>query len=400
MADDDHTGPSSNAVFLGWVCLLDPAKPGAVESVDALQRAGAKLIMITGDQKATADITARELGIIRRHSDEVWLRSDLEAWDEPAIPDTVRVFARTKPEEKLAIVESLQRGGQVVAMVGDGVNDSPALQKSDVAIAMGLQGANAAKESADIILLNDRLEGIVHAMLESRMLRHKIQSCMRYLLSCNLGLILFVAVAVIGGLGLPLNVVQMVWLNLVIVSIPALVLAIEPVKEADFQGPVGESSPADTRHFKARQADASPLGMGLNSDPLDPAHLFLVFYWGALMMLAGLGAYLLCTLGLKLPAPVAGTSAFCTLALAQTLNLFNVQALNAGEHRRRFLAELAGTPITWVVLLLTLALQVLAVYVPGVNTLIGNTPLPMPAVLVSALLGLGAVVFSLKTMKL
>jgi Ca2+-transporting ATPase len=396
MAQDDNTGPYSDAIFMGWVCLLDPAKPGVVDAVEELQRAGTKLIMITGDQKATAEITARELGIIRRNSDEVWLRSDLEAWDEPGIPDTVRVFARTKPEEKLAIVESLQRGGQVVAMVGDGVNDSPALQKSDVAIAMGLQGSNAAKESADLILMNDRLEGIVQAIVESRILRHKIQSCMRYLLSCNLGLILFVAVAAIGGLGLPLNVIQMLWLNLVIVSIPALVLAIEPVKEEDFHVPKEDVSPEDTKHFKAKRTEAAPVG----SDPLDGSHMFLVFYWGALMMLAGLGAYLLCTLALKLPAPVAGTSAFCTLALAQTLNLFNVQALNAGENRRNFLKELTSTPITWVVLIAALALQVLAVYAPGVNVLIGNTPLPTMAVAVSAVLGAGVILFSLKTMKI
>src|SRR5690606_13256334 len=141
--------------------LLDPAKPGVKESVSDLQRTGARVIMITGDQKGTAEMTARELGIIRRNSDEVWLRSDLEENEQSGISDTVRVFARTKPEEKLAIVELLQRDGQMVAMVGDGLNDAPALQKSDVAIAMGLQGASAAKDSADIILLNDRLEGIL-----------------------------------------------------------------------------------------------------------------------------------------------------------------------------------------------------------------------------------------------
>ena len=116
MVEDDATGPYRDAIFVGWVCLLDPPKPGVVEAVAALQNTGARLMMITGDQKPTAEITARELGIIRRNSDEVWLRSDLEASELPEIPDTVRVFARTKPEEKLAIVESLQKSGQVVAM--------------------------------------------------------------------------------------------------------------------------------------------------------------------------------------------------------------------------------------------------------------------------------------------
>jgi P-type Ca2+ transporter type 2C len=394
MVEDDNTGPYSDAIFMGWACLLDPAKPGVVEAIEQLQRAKTKLIMITGDQKPTAEITARELGIIRRNSDEVWLRSDLEAWEEPKIPDTVRVFARTKPEEKLAIVESLQRSGNIVAMVGDGVNDSPALQKSDVAIAMGMQGSDAAKESADIILMNDRLEGIVQAILESRILRRKIQSCMRYLLSCNLGLILFVTAAMIGGLGLPINVIQMLWLNLVIVSIPSLVLAVEPVKDEELEVPELPSE-GDTKNFKAKKSETT-----VSIDPLDQNHLFLIFFWGALMMVGGLCAYLLCTLGLKLPVPVAGTTAFCTLALIQTLNLFNVQALNAGENRRAFMAELTSTPITWIVLAIAMGLQVLAIYVPGVNTLLGTTPLPVSAAIVAAGMGIGTIIFSLKTMKI
>lgn len=397
MVEDDATGPYRDAIFVGWVCLLDPPKPGVVEAVASLQKTGAKLIMITGDQKPTAEMTARELGIIRRNSDEVWLRSDLEACESPIIPDTVRVFARTKPEEKLAIVESLQNSGQIVAMVGDGMNDSPALQKSDVAIAMGLQGSEAAKDSADIILMNDRLEGIMVAILECRIVRHKIQSCLRYLLSCNLGLILFVAAASIAGLGMPVNVVQMLWLNLVIVSIPALVLAIEPVNETDFTPP--DEAPEDPGKMRFKAKAAPTTSTMRHTDPLPAAHLFLVSYWGSLIMLAALGAYFLCAMALKLPAPVAGTAAFCTLGLGQTLNLFNVQALNSGENRQHFMRELTSTPITWVVVGLAVLLQAITVYVPGVNTVMGTVPLPPLAALAPILLGGGAVLFSLKTMK-
>lgn len=397
MGSDDN--PYSDAIFVGWVCLLDPPKQGVIEAVHELQGTGAEMIMITGDQKATAEITAWELGIMRKKSDEVWLRADLEAWEDPKIPSSVRVFARTKPEEKLAIVESLQRSGHMVAMVGDGVNDSPALQKSDVAIAMGLQGAEAAKDSADIILLNDRLDGIIQAMKESVVLRLKIQSCMRYILSCNLALILFVAASLVVGLGLPLNMVQMLWLNLVIVSIPALVLAIEPARETAAE-PVKEEPPANTKWQYKPQSAAKTSTSHIKEDPMNAEKIFLMFYWATLMAGAALGSYYACLLGLKQPPAVASTVAFCALALAQTCNMFNVQAVNAGQDRKTFLAELSSMPVTWLVIAITVVLQALIVYVPGVNQLMGAVALPILPASVAVVCGVGAILFSLKTMKL
>jgi Ca2+-transporting ATPase len=401
MLDNDDSGPYSNAIFLGWVCLVDPPKSGTREAITALKNTGARMIMITGDQKATAEITARELGLIVKNSDEVWLRSDLGAWDQPLLPDTVKVFARTKPEEKLAIVELLQQGHQVVAMVGDGVNDSPALQKSDVAIAMGLQGSDAAKESADIILLNDRLEGILHAIQESRISSRKIQSCLRYVLSCNLGLILFVTAAVVVGFGLPITVIQLIWLSLVIVSIPAIVLAIEPVPETDSLTDSTDTTSEDAlsqstwRYKQQKQAVQTMSHWG--DSPLTSKSLRLITYWAALMVVAGLGSYAICFYLLKLSAAVAGTSTFCGMALSQTLNLFNVQTMNAGENRQGFIREMASTPITWVVIGVALLLQAITVYTPLLNHIMGTVPLPLNAVCVPVAMGLGAVFFSLKT---
>jgi Ca2+-transporting ATPase len=401
MLENDDTGPYSNAIFLGWVCLVDPPKSGTREAITALKNTGARMIMITGDQKATAEITARELGLVVKNSDEVWLRSDLNAWDQPLLPDTVKVFARTKPEEKLAIVELLQQGHQVVAMVGDGVNDSPALQKSDVAIAMGLQGSDAAKESADIILLNDRLEGILHAIRESRISSRKIQSCLRYVLSCNLGLILFVTAAVVAGFGLPITVIQLIWLSLVIVSIPAIVLAIEPAPETDILTDSTDTTSEDAipgstwRYSQQKQAVQTISHWGNN--PLSSKSLGVITYWALLMVIAGLGSYAICFYLLKLSTVVAGTSAFCGMALSQTLNLFNVQTMNAGENRQAFISEMASTPITWVVIGVALLLQAITVYTPLFNHLMGTVPLPLNAVCVPVAMGLGAVFFSLKT---
>lgn len=404
MTDDDHTGPYSDAVFLGWVCLLDPAKPGVLETVTHLQNTGARLIMITGDQRATAEITARELGIIRRKSDEVWLRSDLEAAESDVIPETVKVFARTKPEEKLAIVESLQKSGQVVAMVGDGVNDSPALQKSDVAIAMGLQGSAAAKESADIILMNDRLEGIVAAVLESRVLRRKIQSCMRYLVSCNMGLVLFVMTSALLGHAMSLSVVQILWLNMVMAMIPALVLAVEPVDESELMPPAIDDEAADQGFLdkmkRQQQLNQQHQQRNVLSNPLDGSAAFLAAYWAVLMAGSGVAAYYLSALAFHLTPEVSATAAFCTVALGQVFNLFNVQALNAGENRRQFMRDLSTTPITWLVVLAALLLQAAVVYIPVLNSMVmGTVPLPMMGAWIPPAVAGCALLLSLKTMK-
>ncbi len=349
LTDDDASGPYSNAVFIGWVCLLDPPKPGVVEAIDQLWGAGTRLMMITGDQKATAEITAQELGILRGNNDEVWLRSDLDRALEAGEPirETVRVFARTKPEEKLAIVESLQQSGQIVAMVGDGVNDSPALQKSDVAIAMGRQGSEAAKDSADIILLDDRLGGIVEAIRESRLMRRKVRACIQYLLSCNLGLIFFVVASVVAGQGVSLNVVQLLCLNLVMAVLPTLALALEPTEPDGM--PEREPMP----------------------DPLDKQQLGAILFWGLLICGVGLASYLIPLLVFKLGPAVAGTMAFCALATAQTLNLFNVQACKT-DRKEAFWDDMLTMPVTWLVVSGALLVQAGALYVGPISQLLGT----------------------------
>jgi Ca2+-transporting ATPase len=397
--ENDDSGPYANAIFIGWVCLLDPPKPGVHKVLKALQDTGARMIMITGDQKATAEMTARELGLISRNSDEVWLRSDLQACDSTTIPSTVKVFARTKPEEKLAIVESLQQGHQVVAMVGDGVNDSPALQKSDVAIGMGLQGAQTAKDCADIILMNDRLDGIVFAILESRIARRKIQSCLQYILSCNLGMILWVAASAVSGFGLPLTVLHLLWLSLVVVSVPALVLAIQPPPPLS----INDLNPADDNAEEA--GDWQP-SKALDKDaqgfktlqPLSRQDAMNVLLWGGVMAVTTFGSYALCLFLLKLPPTTSATAAFWTLAFSQTLHLLNVQTAQPAVWQARpvTLTDLLHTPITWLVMVVAVVLQALTVYTPIFNAIMGTAPLPLVALGCASLSSLIMIVFSLK----
>jgi Ca2+-transporting ATPase len=180
----------------------------------------------------------------------------------------------------------------------------------------------------------------------------------------------------VAGLGESLNVIQILWLNLVIATVPALVLAIEPADDEEMR-----------RHARHE------------TEPLTQAHLFLMGFWAVLMMLAGIGGYFLVTLAMHQPAAVGATAAFCTMGMVMTFNLFNVQALSAGESRGNFLAELGSTPITWIVVGVGLLLQAVTSYVPLLNTVMGTVPMPWIVVPVPIVLGLGAIMFSLKTMK-
>ena len=378
--DEEGADPYSNAIFLGWVCLVDPPKPGVGEAVDALRQVGTRVVMITGDQKATAEVTARELGIMTEQDKAetaVWSRAQLEECNGE-ISDAARVFARTKPEEKLYIVESLQNAGHVVAMVGDGVNDAPALHKSDVAIAMGLKGSDAAKDSADMVLLNDRLEGILYAIAESRVLRKKVQTCVQYLVSCNLGLLFFITASVIAPFGLPLSIAAWLWLTLVMITFPTLALAVQP--------PDYENFPKDT--FESPQA------------LLGKRHVMMQVFWGLLMMGGALAIYLVSLLVLKQPPAEAGTLAFCTLAFAQGLHFITVQYSVYEGSLGQFTADMAKMPITWLVLGITMGLQLLVVYVPVLHPLLGTTTVSPIFMATAFLYATGAMLLSCLLMEM
>ncbi len=345
-ADED---PYQNAIFVGWVCLIDPPKPTVREAIRQCQDAGVRVIMITGDQKATAAIMAQDLGIITDEN-AVWTRRDLDSGVDK-IPPSIRVFARTQPEEKLAIVQSLQTSGDIVAMVGDGVNDAPALRRSDIAIAMGIRGAEAAKESADIILLNDRFETIALAVLEGRVLSNNVKLGIKYLLSCNLSLVLLMFISAIAGFGMPLNALQILWLTIITVTIPALSLAFEPGTQALLKTPI--------RSYH----------QGL----LPKSEILLVIFWGLLLTAAGLGAFLTAKIYFKLPMTTASTLAFCTIAFAQTLHLLNIQLAHSAGSKLETLGEIIRVPLTWVIMVSAILLQVLIVYVPFLQTVLGTT---------------------------
>ena len=229
-------------VWLGVAGLMDPPRPEAGEAVRTAHDAGVRVVMITGDHPATALAIARELGIARA-ADRAITGAELARMSDSDLAATTasgNVYARVSPEHKLALVRALKARGEIVAMTGDGVNDAPALKAADIGIAMGITGTDVAKEAADIVLADDNFASIVAAIEEGRSIYANIQKFLRYLLSANLGevLVMFLGVVAAGTLGLvagagealvlPLLATQILWINLVTDSLPALAVGVDP----------------------------------------------------------------------------------------------------------------------------------------------------------------------------
>jgi len=217
-------------VFLGLAGMIDPPKPAVIEAVQTCHRAGVKVVMITGDQRLTALAVASKLGIAIK-DDKVLTGSDLERVSDEQLQeyaDQVTVYARVSPKHRLRIVRALKSLGHVVAMTGDGVNDTPAVKEADIGIAMGITGTDVTRGAAAVILADDNFSSIVAAVKEGRGIYNNIRKYIRYLLSCNAGEVLAMLLAVLMGLPLPLIPVQILWVNLVTDGLPAMALGLDP----------------------------------------------------------------------------------------------------------------------------------------------------------------------------
>jgi Ca2+-transporting ATPase len=216
-------------IFLGLLGMIDPARKEAAEAIKVCKEAGIKPVMITGDYRDTAVAIAKDLGLAAENA-AVMTGADLDRISDDELLDKageVSVYARVSPEHKVRIVEILKRRGQVTAMTGDGVNDAMALKRSDIGVSMGITGTDVAKETADIILMDDNFATIVAAVKEGRIIYSNIRKFIFYLLSCNVGEILVVFISILLNLPIPLLPIQLLWLNLVTDSFPALALGTE-----------------------------------------------------------------------------------------------------------------------------------------------------------------------------
>ncbi len=217
-------------IFAGLAGFMDPPRKEAYAAVKSCRHAGIHPVMITGDHRITAAAIGRELGIC--HNDkEVMTGQELDAISDrelPAVLDSHHVFARVSPVHKVRLVKAFQRKGNVVAMTGDGVNDAPALKAADIGCAMGRTGTDVAKNAADMILMDDNFSTIVSAVREGRGIYDNIKKAIHFLLSCNIGEIMTIFVAIFFGMPAPLLPVQLLFINLVTDSFPALCLGVEP----------------------------------------------------------------------------------------------------------------------------------------------------------------------------
>ena len=220
--------------FMGLVGMIDPPRPEAKEAVSVCRRAGIKPVMITGDHVVTASAIAKELGILQE-GDKAITGAQLDAMTDRELDDQVEsisVYARVSPENKIRIVKAWQRKDQIVSMTGDGVNDAPALKAADIGCAMGITGTDVAKGAADMTLTDDNFATIVDAVREGRGIYANIKKVVGYLLGTNIGEVITVFAAMLLWHKTPLLSMQLLWINLVTDSLPAIALGMEPV-EAD-----------------------------------------------------------------------------------------------------------------------------------------------------------------------
>jgi magnesium-transporting ATPase (P-type) len=363
--------------YLGTVGIIDPPRKEAAVAIAQAREAGIRVVMITGDHPRTAVRIAADLGIVDVGA-SVLTGIDLDKMDDAAFAAAAlqtSVFARVAPKHKLRIVQALQGSGQVVAMTGDGVNDAPALKAADIGVAMGVAGTEVTKEAARMILADDHFATIVLAVREGRGVLDNIRKFLRYLLSSNLAEVLTVFAGVVGagviglqatatGAGgavvLPLLATQILWINLVTDTGPALAMGVDPIAD--------DVMARKPRPRSQRIIDAA-MGLGVLEAGVVMALLTLLtldlFLPGGLIepvdAWLGTGPHSL---------DLARTAAFTVLVLTQLFNCFNARSATASAFRAAF-----SNRWLWAAVALSAALQGAVVHLPFLNLAFGTAPL-------------------------
>ncbi len=322
--------------FVGLVGMIDPPRQEVKEAIRICEQAGIKSIMITGDHLLTAKAVAKEIGILDKGlaltGDELDKLTDSELREK--IKD-IEVIARVSPLHKLRLVEAFQRNTDIVAMTGDGVNDSPALKKADIGVAMGITGTEVSKEASDLILLDDNFATIVNAVEEGRNIFKNTKNFFTYGLSCHIGEVLIMLVAILVGLPLPLVATQILWMNLITDGLPPLALSVEPITPKDMQQPPrGRKEGFFTKRVVF-------FGIGI----------------GALIAIQGIALLLY---GLKTSLVKAQTLVFCLITISEMFNAFNWRSDKVSLFK---LGLFSNKPLILAVAS-TILLQILVVYMP------------------------------------
>ena len=346
---EDGTDIEFDLTFIGAAGMIDPPRKEVAESIRICREAGIRTVMITGDHRLTALAIARELGIWREGNTvvtggELALMTDTDL--DQAVK-TAAVFARVSPADKLRIVQSLQRTGEVTAMTGDGVNDAPALKAADIGVAMGITGTDAAKDAADMILLDDSFTTIAYAIKEGRRVYRNIQKVIQFLLAGNIAEILTLFAATVFNWDAPLLAVHILWVNLATATLPALALGIDPASRN-----IMRHKPVKTGTLFEKDLVRRVVTQGCFA-----ALLTTAAYW----------------LGARTGNHAAGqTMAFSVLALSQML-----RALNQRSSTEPVWVRAEGhNPWLWAAFAASGLLMVLILFVPVCQTAFRLTLLP------------------------
>ena len=314
---EDKDALESNLIYVGLVGMMDPPRKEAEEAVALCEKAGIKVVMITGDNKDTASAIASEIGILK--DDQVLSGSDLDRIDDDNFKKIVRdvsVYARVFPEQKVRILEALRSMGLVVAMTGDGVNDAPALKNAAIGVAMG-SGTDVAKESSDMILQDDNFATIVEAVKEGRTIFDNIKRFVKFQLSTNIGAILTITAAALMSLPIPFNPIQILWINIIMDGPPAQSLGVEPSESNVMERPPSKGNIIPRRNL---------VKIGIAGIVMSIGTLLLYYY----------------EISSGVATLTAQTVAFTVFVMYQIFNVFNCKAKGMIPNKTLIIAVLAS----------------------------------------------------------
>ena len=320
--------------FVGLVGMIDPVRPEVKAAIAECRAAGIRPVMITGDHKDTAVAIARELGIIQDASEAI-TGAELDAIPDEEMQQAVRrygVYARVQPEHKVRIVNAWKANGAVTAMTGDGVNDAPSIKSADIGVGMGITGTDVTKNVADMVLADDNFATIVKAVASGREMYENIKKSVHFLLSSNIGEIITIFTALLMGCATPLCPIQLLWVNLVTDSLPAIALGVDPCEENL-----------------------------MNRKPNKSSSIFSRQMWNNIIVegvMIGAISLLAYTIGKVIFKDTLAGSAMCfsTLSICQLVHAFNMRS-----HKSIFKIHILGNKFLVISLILGTALQIIAV---------------------------------------
>lgn len=342
-------------IFVGLVGMIDPARPEVKESIKLCKAAGIETVMITGDYKETAYAIAKDLGMVESETQAI-MGEELDNYSDEELREVVnktKVYARVSPEHKVKIVTALKDNGYITSMTGDGVNDALALKKADIGVAMGITGTDVAKNTAEVILTDDNFSTIVNAVEEGRIIFSNIKKFVFFLLSCNIGEILLVFLSILLGWEVPLVPIQLLWLNLVTDSFPAMALGVENAEPGIMNQP--------PRNTKQPILDKSMMaGIVFQAVAIALASL-LSYYWASRMYGVGKGLI------------HVRSVVFTTLITAELLRAFSSRSQTYTLFKIGFFSNIRMIQAVLVSFVLT----VLVLYIPILNEIFDVMPLTM-----------------------